>query len=398
MSLDTPTLITLATCMTGLLGVLLLAVWFQERTIRALAWWGAAYLMGGSAVAMWSAQGMVLAVTPEVPNALLFVACGVIWSGARLFHGRRVMPAALLAGCLVWLMAVQFPDFVASNAARVVLSSLIIASYIFLTFLELRCERRRPVASSWFAIGVPALHGAVFLSPIALTLFVPPGSYADGWFTLFALEVLLYVIGTAFIVVVMAKERVTLTYKTAAMTDALTGLFNRRAFYETAEKLIAQQARKRASVSVLAFDLDRFKSINDRFGHSGGDDALQLFAKIAKASLRTTDVVGRLGGEEFVAILPATAAEAAIVGERVRAAFEAAGVQIAGRAMAATVSIGVAAAQAPASVDQLIARADAALYRAKEGGRNRVTIAACDGTVDFPTAAPGLALSALATS
>jgi diguanylate cyclase (GGDEF)-like protein len=123
-----------------------------------------------------------------------------------------------------------------------------------------------------------------------------------------------------------------------------------------------------------------------------------LFAKIAKASVRTTDVVGRLGGEEFVAILPATAAEAAIVGERVRAAFEAAGVQIAGRAMAATVSIGVAAAQAPASVDQLIARADAALYRAKEGGRNRVTIAACDGTVDFPTAAPGLALSALATS
>ena len=76
MSLDTQTLFTVATCITGLLGVFLLVVWVQERSVRALAWWGAAYLMGGSAVALWGVQGRVAFLSPEAPNALLFASCG----------------------------------------------------------------------------------------------------------------------------------------------------------------------------------------------------------------------------------------------------------------------------------------------------------------------------------
>jgi diguanylate cyclase (GGDEF)-like protein len=91
--------------------------------------------------------------------------------------------------------------------------------------------------------------------------------------------------------------------------------------------------------------------------------------------MRSTDVVGRLGGEEFVAILPGNAAEAAMVAERVRVAFEHAGVEIAGHAIGATASIGVACATAPVTIDQLLARADAALYRAKRNGRNRIELA-----------------------
>ena len=95
---------------------------------------------------------------------------------------------------------------------------------------------------------------------------------------------MLYVVGTAFIVVVMAKERVALVHKTAAMTDLLTGVFNRRAFLEAADRLIAKRARKSQPVSVLLFDLDHFKSINDRFGHAVGDEALKVFAKTAVAT------------------------------------------------------------------------------------------------------------------
>ena len=259
-----------------------------------------------------------------------------------------------------------------------------IASYTFCTALELRSERRRLLGRAWIAPFVPLLHSVVFLSPIPLTLLTPPGAPSDGWFALFALETLLYVIGTAFIIVIMTQERIALGHKTAAMTDPLTGLFNRRAFYDLSQQLMSRQARTGALVSVLAFDLDHFKSINDRFGHAVGDDALKLFAATARANVRTTDVLARLGGEEFVAIIPGGAAEAVMVGERLRAAFQSAAVEISTHKIGATVSVGVATAMAPAQIDHMLERADVALYSAKTGGRNRVEMASGEPMAELP--------------
>jgi diguanylate cyclase (GGDEF)-like protein len=124
------------------------------------------------------------------------------------------------------------------------------------------------------------------------------------------------------------------------------------------------------------FDLDHFKGINDRFGHAVGDTALRAFAESIQTTMRDGDVIGRLGGEEFAAIVLGSANDAAIAGERVRAAFEAAGAVIAGHQIGATVSIGVADGLASAcSIEHLLARADAALYAAKQAGRNRVICA-----------------------
>jgi diguanylate cyclase (GGDEF)-like protein len=372
MALDTTTLFAVATGITALLGMFLLVLWIQERGMRALGWWGAAYVMGAAAVAMWGLQQKYPLLAPEVPNALLFIACGMIWNGARLFHGRRVLPGALFIGAAIWFGAVQHAGFAASDYARVVLSSVVIAFYAYLTAFELRRERRRELFTHWAGVAIPLLHSAVFLAPLALFMLLPGRASLDGLFALFAFETVIYVVGTAFVVVVMAKERVALVHKTAAMTDLLTGLFNRRAFLETADRLIAQRARKSLPVSVLLFDLDRFKSINDRFGHAVGDDALKRFADTASANMRATDVIGRLGGEEFAAILPGTAEEAEMVAERVRSAFEIAGVEISSHPIGATVSIGVATAIAPVDLAPLLARADAALYRAKHNGRNRI--------------------------
>ena len=388
MSLDTTTLFTVATCVTGLLGLFILAVWMQERSTRALAWWGAAYLIGGSAVALWNAQDPTALIAPFVPNALLFIACGMVWSGARIFHGHAVRPIALCAGAAAWFLAMQFSTFAGDEQARVVLSSIIVASYTFLTAFELRRERRRSAAGFWLAPFVPLLHSLVFLSPIPLSLLTPPGASDHAWFAIVVLETLLYVVGTAFIVVIMTKERVALGHKTAAMTDPLTGLFNRRAFFEAGRQFMDGQARARSLVSVLVFDLDHFKSINDRFGHGVGDDVLRLFAAVVRGNVRATDVVARLGGEEFAAILPNAPAEAALVAERLRAAFQAAAVEVSTHHIGATVSIGVATAAAPAEIERLLERADVALYCAKTNGRNRIEVAA-----DAPT--PGTAAASL---
>ena len=376
MILDQTTLFAVATSITGLLGVFLLVLWLQERSMRAMAWWGGAYLMGAFAVTLWGAQGSANGayafITPEMPNAFLFIACGMIWSGARQHQTAVKQPGALFSGAVAWFVAMQFPDFAGSDQARVVLSSVVIALYAFLTAFELRRERRRELLARWCGIAVPLLHSAVFLAPVGLILVFPAAMSPDGLFALFAFETVIYVVGTAFVVVVMAKEHVALVHKTAAMTDLLTGLFNRRAFLQTAHALIAQRRRKSLPVSVLLFDLDKFKSINDRFGHAVGDDALKVFAATASASMRSTDVIGRLGGEEFAAIIPGNAAEAGLVAERLRAAFQAAGVVISGHEIGATVSIGIASAIPPVEIEPLLARADAALYRAKHNGRNRV--------------------------
>jgi diguanylate cyclase (GGDEF)-like protein len=128
-------------------------------------------------------------------------------------------------------------------------------------------------------------------------------------------------------------------------------------------------------VTVMIFDIDHFKSINDRFGHPAGDEILKLFATVVVNSLRITDLSGRVGGEEFAALLPCSLEEAVIVAERVREAFEGSGIVDGSGPVVTTVSIGVAGGPAGTELEVLLAAADTALYQAKRNGRNRVEAA-----------------------
>jgi diguanylate cyclase (GGDEF)-like protein len=383
LALDMSTLLVVAICVTALLGLFLLFAWMQER-VRALAWWGAAYLIGGLSVALWSVENLISPpLPPGTANALLFVSCGMIWSAARLFHGRPILWGSMALGATIWLVSCMSSDFVGSAAARITLSSLIVSGYTFMTALELWRERRKHLLRRWLAIFVPILHGTVFLMPIPLASVLPADggvlNLASGWVAVFVLETMLYVIGTAFIMLLITKERMVRIHKAAALTDTMTGLFNRRGFVEAAHQLMARQAKRGEPVSVLMFDLDHFKSINDSFGHAVGDDALRLFASIIGTTMRANDVIARFGGEEFVAMLPGTMTEAVGAAERVRLAFEAAALEMEQGRLGATVSIGVASGQPGADIDTLIGNADAALYRAKLTGRNRVEQADEDG-------------------
>jgi diguanylate cyclase (GGDEF)-like protein len=388
-ALDLPTLLFVAVVIVAVLGLLLAMTWVQQRSMRALAWWGSAYMIGASSMAMWSAPAPMFKLPSALPAALIFVACGMIWNGVRLFHGRRLLPVPAFAGAVAWLLLCQLPALGEGSNGRLALGVIVVAAYTFFIAFELWRERRKSLHSRTAAAIVPTLNAAIFLMPLAMRAFFPNMFGAD-WMIVFTLEAMIYMVGTAFIVLLMVKDYDVSVYRNAAGTDPLTGLFNRRAFLEGSLSLCARQAKRGQPVTVLMFDLDHFKSVNDSFGHGTGDDVLRVFAKVASSSLRANDILGRLGGEEFAVILAEPMPIGRLIAERIRAAFEKAGAKIADLAINATVSVGAATSQDPVTnIDALLARADEALYRAKRHGRNRLYCAA-----DEPPSEPPVGVNA----
>ncbi|HKR45379.1 MAG TPA: diguanylate cyclase [Paraburkholderia sp.] len=176
----------------------------------------------------------------------------------------------------------------------------------------------------------------------------------------------------------VSREQQQLTQlRTEAEVDALTGLANRRRFERAAGQAVARARREHAPLSLLALDLDRFKLVNDTYGHTAGDCVLAVVARVLESALREDDVAARVGGEEFAVIVPdATLEHARMVAERIRASIQNTPIALeGGRTIAQTVSIGVASYHD--GEDDLTAtheRADAALYAAKNAGRNCVRI------------------------
>ena len=195
------------------------------------------------------------------------------------------------------------------------------------------------------------------------------------WVTIFSVELVLYAVGTVFVIFMLVSDRAVTVHKTAASMDPLTGMFNRRGFAEACSRVIEREANAGRPVTVMIFDIDHFKSINDRFGHPAGDEILKLFAAVVVNGLRITDLSGRIGGEEFAALLPCALEEGVIVAERVRETFADAGIVDETGPVDTTVSIGVAGGPAGTELEVLLAAADTALYQAKRGGRNRVEAA-----------------------
>lgn len=172
------------------------------------------------------------------------------------------------------------------------------------------------------------------------------------------------------------RRALELEMRRLATTDPLTGLANRRVFLDQVARELERFQRYDKPVALLMLDLDSFKRINDTRGHATGDAVLQHFANVARESLRKIDLLGRLGGEEFAALLPGTDAAGAVhLAERLRQAVAERPAEIEGGSLAYTVSIGVTwFAPADSNADAILARADRALYHAKDNGRNQVEV------------------------
>src|SRR5262249_52885650 len=172
----------------------------------------------------------------------------------------------------------------------------------------------------------------------------------------------------------LAKDQIAAVYQRTSLTDPLTGVANRRGFFEIGERLLKRTRLADQPVALLMFDLDHFKAINDKFGHGTGDEVLVAFGRLATSHLRPNDLFGRIGGEEFATLLPDTTRQDAIgLAERIRAAVEASPHPLGEHAIRTTVSVGVASLnEAVIDLAGLLTAADQALYRAKKAGRNCV--------------------------
>lgn len=182
------------------------------------------------------------------------------------------------------------------------------------------------------------------------------------------------------LVLVISQRKQIRTLQSEVATDPLTGLLNRRAFLRAFGRLIEllpvtgdNRHRSLGSLAVFFIDLDHFKRINDTYGHAVGDEVLQAVAKIIQSTLRESDLVCRWGGEEMIAVLPGVQSrEAVFVAEKVRLAVSATTFSTQG--LRVTTSIGVTSTTEREDFESLIARADEAVYAAKNGGRNQIRI------------------------
>jgi diguanylate cyclase (GGDEF)-like protein len=244
--------------------------------------------------------------------------------------------------------------------------------------------RQEPLPSRWAIIVLFVSLSAFFASRIAFigVLPFPFGALPvqPAWLAAFSLILILHTAALAVLVVAMSRERLEREQQLKAQTDLLTGALNRRALMAYGERLVLRHRMGKRPLCLLLFDMDQFKSLNDRFGHLGGDEVLTSFVSVARENLRPGDFLFRLGGDEFCCLLPETTLNRACdVAERILRKIAGKVMVIAGMPVTMTASMGIASTETfDCGLAELMQKADTALYAAKRHGKNRVAVATAD--------------------
>jgi len=315
-------------------------------------------------------------------QVLVAIALAVAWDGFRRFLGRPPVTLARLGGLVAGVVVLVA---LAHGAQSVPMRSLVNAAIMVLLSGAITWEIFRVTAGRTLALratGVIYGLNTVFfvvrgVSSLTDTAEAVP-LVSAGFYAFTLLWGLCVMLGVTLGMVLMASERLQDELDHQISRDPLTGTLNRRAFASLAEREVARTRRSGQPLALLMMDLDHFKQINDRLGHAAGDHYLQLFVSVAANALRAEDLLCRFGGEEFVALLPNTSADAAlVVANRLRTAFaEAAGPAPATLPTCVTVSIGISEMKTTEPLENMLRRADHAMYQAKHNGRNRCEVAA----------------------
>ncbi len=394
-----------------IMSVWLLAGEYLDSGDRRMLGMSLAYLwsllvMGGYALAfpgVWSSHPP-LAVTASVAPYLYIgwhtgfpVLLGAAWAPwaflERVEHRRRstvliwavmaMSAVALLTVAVCVLYARQLPVLIHgldTSSMTKVTAPVALPSVMASLLICARAVRGRSGPERWSSVAI-----LVCLCDLLLT-YSSRYRYSLGWYTGRTLTVMASAI--VLLAMLASFRRLKATAEFNAAYDGLTGLANRRSAYDSLAAMIARGRRTHSKLSVVMFDLDRFKQINDGYGHAAGDEVLRSVAGALRDTVRDTDVCARVGGEEFVVLLPdAGLADARLVAERLRARLR--GQQIPAIGSSVTASFGVAELQpADATAENLLHRADQAMYRAKRTGRDQVADQPVDEVSQDPVLAP----------
>jgi len=375
MTLDQPTLF--------IVNALLLVVFTCTFVFAALGqrdrrYW--TYLAASNLSFAVSFVGFALAIdgTPYtllIPNILMIVALGLRWQAARAFFGRSTSPVWYLALSLLVAAALLLSDAIGRGLVFGLVNALI-AAQIFVIMVSLACEEERlpslwPLIVGYLPVLVTSFLRA--LQGLVLNPGMPSLLPSDSFLELNLISAAIHISASGAFSLSMAYERSVSAMREAALRDPLTGLYNRWSI-ETLPALNDRRRPPPRDTALLLFDLDHFKQVNDTHGHAAGDAAIRHCAAMIRKVFGAERLAARIGGEEFVVLLPGSGRQDAYwMADTLRQAMEDEPVHFDGRSFSVTVSIGISHGAADAeSFPDLLRRADACLYRAKREGRNRV--------------------------
>lgn len=358
-----------------LLTVVMFCAWLGGRrdptlglTAIMLALGALSALLGG----MRNANPLIPILLGNMVNILCYA---ILWNAIRLFTAKKAKWHWGAVGPLIWALCCLWPTFMQTLALRIQLNSILVITFTALTSFELWRARRQLHVTFLPAMPLIIFHGLFYTVRPFFDHGVPyaevDGGRSSGFFSVLIFEAILYAVCLSFIILSMVYERDQLSYKQASLLDPLTGMANRRAFVQQSEIQLQRQSRDQRPLTLILFDLDNFKKINDKFGHHGGDSALIHFCHIVERCLKGPEIFARIGGEEFACLTPTDLSQALNLAETIRQQVE----QESQVAIAMTVSIGLTASQPLLdTLSSLLVKADMALYQAKSSGKNRIEL------------------------
>lgn len=383
MNFHIPTAMQLTATMSMIIGVALaLTVTGYPKSLRQpMRLWVLSLLIQPFSFVLFSLRGQIpdwLSII--VGNALLVIAFALVAQALRIYSRKSPLNGLMfsLVGLTIIgeiLLTYSWP----SLYARIILISLLLSFQAAIGIDAIYRNRQRitrpeHMVATMLIAGFIIMFARAFFVPDTGLLELTMSSPMQG--IVFTYGSLLPVIATSGFLL-MCGERVNEDLSRLATIDSLTGVYNRRTMTELANKAIAASKRHGRALSLLILDIDRFKSINDQFGHEAGDLALCRVVQIMRRVLRESDLIARLGGEEFVAILPDTdESSASALAERLREQLALSDFSISGWPVPLRASIGVGSlGPAISDLETLLRETDRAMYAAKRGGRNRVIAA-----------------------
>lgn len=367
--------------MTGL-SLVMYMIWRTRRELVPAAYVSVAYALAAAGWLLTLIRDLLPDSTAEQFGNILYVlALAASFSGICRYAGVSV-PRRLIGGYVVGaaLVFALFSDAQAVAARVVALSVILSLPAAAGTWLFARCALRQRRAANLLCAVFLGLFVILLVARIPLVIIDAPraATYLEtisGLLILVVQPAVVICYGLSFILALILKLVDEL--HDLATRDPLTRILNRRAFFEAAARELERNARYHRPLSLILLDLDRFKSINDRYGHAVGDGVLMAVTRQVSKNLRSSDLFGRLGGEEFAILLPETDLDSArAIADRLREAIDGIDTRALASGLSVTASFGVTGVgDASKGLDPIFKQADRALYRAKDSGRDQVVTA-----------------------